>query len=198
MRHDASPRNREYRQHAEVNMCNNRIWFGRGGARLLALCGLCLGAQAVANELPKESVLPLKLAVQTALYAQQQCAQDGYRVSVSVVDRAGVLTALVRGDGAGPHTVDSSRRKAYTAASLRARTQELAELVSQTPELQALGDMNDSILLLGGGFPVNIGGEVVGGIGVGGAPGIALDEACARAGLKHIGANTYQTAPESK
>jgi uncharacterized protein GlcG (DUF336 family) len=177
----------------EVNMRNHRLWFGYNGARLLALSWLCLGVQALAEELPKESVLPLDLAMQAAQHAQRQCAQDGYQVSVSVVDRAGVLTAFVRGDGAGPHTVDSSRRKAYTAASLRKRTQELAVLVSQRPELQALGDMNDSILLLGGGFPVTIDGEVVGGIGVGGAPGTALDETCARAGLKQIGANTYQS-----
>jgi uncharacterized protein GlcG (DUF336 family) len=179
-------------------MRNRRIWRGCDGARLLALCGLCLGVQALAEELPKESVLPLMLAVQAALHAQRECAQDGYRVSASVVDRAGVLKALVRGDGAGSHTVDSSRRKAYTAASLRAPTQELAELVSQRPKLQALEDMNDSVLILGGGFPITISSEVVGGIGVGGAPGIALDEACARAGLKHIGADTYQTAPEFK
>jgi uncharacterized protein GlcG (DUF336 family) len=195
---DTRPRSPEHEQHVEANMCNHGIRFGCGGAWLLALCGLCLSVQALAEELPKESVLPLKLAVQAALHAERQCAKDGYRVSASVVDRAGVLQVLVRGDGAGPHTVDSSRRKAYTAASLRVSTQELAELISQRPELQALEDMNSSILLLGGGFPVTMGGEGVGGIGVGGAPGTALDEACARTGLQHIGADTYQTAPKSK
>lgn len=194
---DIRPRDPEHEQHVDANMCNHRIRFGRGSAWLLALCGFCLSIQTLA-ELPKESVLPLKLAVQAALHAERQCAKDGYQVSASVVDRAGVLQVLVRGDGAGPHTVDSSRRKAYTAASLRVSTQELAELISQRPELQALEDMNSSILLLGGGFPVTMGGEVVGGIGVGGAPGTALDEACARAGLQHIGADTYQTASKAK
>ncbi len=48
--------------------------------------------------------------------------------------------------------------------------------------------MNESILILGGGLPVRIDGEFLGGIGVGGAPGAKLDEACARAGLSAIGA----------
>jgi uncharacterized protein GlcG (DUF336 family) len=48
--------------------------------------------------------------------------------------------------------------------------------------------MNEQILMLGGGLPIEIGGEVVGGIGVGGAPGTHLDDACAEAGLDAIGA----------
>ena len=52
--------------------------------------------------------------------------------------------------------------------------------------------MNESILILGGGFPIKINDEIVGGIGVGGAPGTKFDEACARAGLKSIGAELYR------
>jgi uncharacterized protein GlcG (DUF336 family) len=98
---------------------------------------------------------------------------------------------MVRGDGAGPHTVDSSRRKAYTAASLRQPTRKLAVMVANQPELAGVGRMNDSILLLGGGFPIRFKEDIVGGIGVGGAPGDTLDEACARAGLKAIGADLF-------
>jgi uncharacterized protein GlcG (DUF336 family) len=54
--------------------------------------------------------------------------------------------------------------------------------------LQALREINDQVLILGGGLPIEIGGEVVGGIGVGGAPGAHLDDACAQAGLDAIGA----------
>jgi uncharacterized protein GlcG (DUF336 family) len=123
-------------------------------------------------------------AVQTALEA---CKKDGYRVSVSVVDRAGVLRAMGRADGAGSHTVDSSRKKAYTAASLRRPTTELAELIAKVQTLQSLREMNPEILILGGGLPIDISGDVVGGIGVGGAPGAHLDDACAQAGLDAIG-----------
>lgn len=140
------------------------------------------------DELPKEAVLPMGLAGKAIQASLDACTKDGYRVSVSVVDRAGVLRAMARADGAGPHTVDSSRKKAYTAASLRRPTTELAELINKVPTLQALRELNDQVLILGGGLPIEIGGEIVGGIGVGGAPGAHLDDACAQAGLDAIGA----------
>jgi len=140
-----------------------------------------------ADELPKESLLPLSMATKAVQAALEACKKDGYRVSVSVVDRAGVLRAMGRADGAGSHTVDSSRKKAYTAASLRRPTTELAELITKVPTLQALREMNPEILILGGGLPIEISGDVVGGIGVGGAPGAHLDDTCAQAGLDVIG-----------
>ncbi len=158
-----------------------------GVMMLMAAAGGASVAQA-ADELPKESVLPASLAGKAAQAAVDFCKKDGYRVSASVVDRAGVLRAMLRADGAGPHTVDSSRKKAYTAASLRRATTELAEMIAKQPALQALREMNESILMVGGGLPIEIAGEVVGAIGVGGAPGTHLDDACAEAGLDAIGA----------
>lgn len=155
------------------------------GALVLA-CLMTVPAGAV--DLPRRAVLPLELASKAATAALAKCRNEGYAVSAAVVDRGGVLRVLLRADDAGPHTVDSSRRKAYTAASLREPTQRMAELAAGRPELHGLGLMNESILLLGGGLPIRLDGEVVGGIGVGGAPGALLDEACARAGLESIGA----------
>ncbi len=148
----------------------------------------CVGAPALADDLPREAVLPVAMAAKAAQAALEKCKADGYKVTATVVDRMGVVRALLRGDGAGPHTVDSSSKKAYTAASLRRPTSELAELITKVPTLQALRDMNDRVLILGGGLPIEINGEVVGGIGVGGAPGAHLDDACSQAGLDAIGA----------
>lgn len=159
--------------------------------RFMIVAALVLLMSSVApasDELPKESVLPMGMAGKAIQASLDACKKDGYKVSVSVVDRAGVLRAMARADGAGPHTVDSSRKKAYTAASLRRPTTELAELINRVPTLQALREMSDQVLILGGGLPIEIGGEVVGGIGVGGAPGAHLDDACAQAGLDAIGA----------
>ncbi len=153
---------------------------------------------AAAEELPREATLPLALANKAAAAAQEKCKQDGYRVSVAVVDRAGVLKVLMRGDGAGPHTTNSSSKKAYTAASLRRPTSEMAELVAKTPALQGLRDVDDKVLILGGGLPIEIGGEVIGAIGVGGAPGGHLDDACAQAGLDSIGAAPKVAPPAGK
>jgi uncharacterized protein GlcG (DUF336 family) len=149
-----------------------------------------------ADELLKEAVLPVGLAGKAIQASLDACTKDGYRVSVSIVDRAGILRAMARADGAGPHTVDSSKKKAYTAASLRRSTTELADLINKVPTLQALRDVNDQMLMLGGGFPIEFGGEIVGGIGVGGAPGAHLDDACAQAGLDAIGAMPKVPAPK--
>src|SRR3989454_1635159 len=104
---------------------------------------------AAAEELPREAALPLALANKAAAAAQEKCKQDGYRVSVAVVDRAGVLKVLMRGDGAGPHTTNSSSKKAYTAASLRRPNSEVAEVGAQTPALPGLGGNDGKNLLLG-------------------------------------------------
>jgi uncharacterized protein GlcG (DUF336 family) len=165
--------------------------------RLLTVAALIIWTSTVvADELPRESVLPLALATTAASTAVETCIKNGYKVTAAVVDKTGVLRVQLRADGAGPHTVDSSRKKAYTAASLGRSTSELAELVAKTPQLHSLGKMNDNILLLGGGLPIKFGTEVVGGIGVGGAPGAHLDDACAQAGLAAIGATSM--APPSR
>lgn len=156
---------------------------------LLTLVCILSSATAVAESLPKQAYLTLPLAQKAAAAALTKCEGEGYKVSVAVVDHGGVLQVLLRSDGAGPHTTDSSTRKAYTAVSLRESTQKLAELIATSPEIQGLRDMNESILILGGGLPIKLRGEVVGGIGVGGAPGAKLDKACARAGLEAIGAD---------
>ena len=157
------------------------------GVLAFCLVGL-LTASVSAAELPKESVLPLSLATKAAQAAVDKCMADGYRVSAAVVDRGGNVRALLRNNGAGPHTVESSRKKAYTSASLKRPTAELGQLIVKMPSVQGLQHMNESILMLGGGLPIEMGGEIVGGIGVGGAPGGHIDEACSQAGLNSIGA----------
>ncbi len=148
---------------------------------------LFLVSTAYATEpLPTQTYLPLALAQTAANAALKKCSAGGYRVSVAVADRAGVVIVLLRDNGAGVHTVDSSSRKAYTAASLGRSTLELANLIKDKPDLHGVRDMNDRILILGGGLPIKMGDELVGGIGVGGAPGADLDESCAQAGRDAI------------
>ena len=148
-----------------------------------------LSTPAFAQDFPTQKVLPLELSTQAAMAAIKKCHDDGFKVSVAIVDQSGLLKVQLKADGAGPHTLDSSRRKAYTANSLRDSTHKYAVLVTQKPELQSLTRLNENILLLGGGFPIKVGGEVVGGIGVGGAPGIEFDEVCASAALKVLKAD---------
>lgn len=147
----------------------------------------CFGLARAAEKLPRQAYLPLTMAQKAASEALGKCEQDRYRVSVAVVDRSGVVRVILRGNGAGPHTIGSSSRKAYTAASMGRPTLGLANFIKDKPELHGLRDMDEKILILGGGLPIKIDNEIVGGIGVGGAPGGHLDEACAKAGIQTIG-----------
>ncbi len=157
--------------------------------RIWLMCGVVLFASALSNTVwaqasPAQKGLTLALATKAAMAAVHQCLDNGFKVSVAIVDHSGLLKVQLKADGAGPHTLDSSFRKAYTSNSLRGPTQRFAVLTVNNPELRALGQMNEKILLLGGGFPITMNGEVVGGVGVGGAPGIEHDEVCAEAALK--------------
>jgi len=152
----------------------------------VALVAAALAPASSARALPTRKVLPLSLAVMAADAAVAACAERGYWVSAAVVDGDGVLRALMRHDKAGPHTIDSSSKKAYTALTLRRPTQGFAAFIADKPAIQGLRFMNDKILILGGGLPIEAGGAVIAGIGVGGAPGGDKDEACARAGIDRI------------
>lgn len=136
--------------------------------------------------LPQQAYLPLDMALAGASAALEACSNDGYTVSVAVVDGAGVQKVHLRADGAGPHTIGSSSGKAYTAASMKRATLGLANFVSTRPDLEGLRDMDNRILILGGGLPIVVDEVVVGGIGVGGAPGGDLDEVCAQVGIDKI------------
>lgn len=156
---------------------------------IFSTLGLVLGliSEAVsAQGLPMERVLPLSLATEAAQAALAACEKQGYHVSVAVTDRSGLVRVQLRGDHAGPHTLDSSGRKAYTSASLGRPTGDLAKMIAGNPTLEELRNMNEMILMLGGGLPIKAGEEVLGGIGVGGSPGADKDEACALAGLDKI------------
>lgn len=122
-------------------------------------------------------------AVQVAQKAVAQCKSDGYSVTATVVDAAGTPLVQIRDEAAGPHTLNSSYHKAFTAVSLKQPTTTYADMIDNNPKLDPLRDMDSRLLLLGGGLPIKIGDAIIGGVGVGGAPGAHLDEACAQAGL---------------
>jgi uncharacterized protein GlcG (DUF336 family) len=148
---------------------------------------MTLVSGSLASEEIFQSNISMKAAQKVARKAVNKCRQDGFNVSAAIVDASGVLVAHLRADGAGPHTVSSAFRKAFTAASLRRSTGELANLVVNVPTTAGLRDMNDNMLLLQGGLPItNASGDVIGGVGVGGAPGGQFDEACAQEAINSL------------
>ncbi|MDO6145281.1 heme-binding protein [Paenarthrobacter aurescens] len=100
-------------------------------------------------------------------------------VTVALVDRFGTVQALLRGDNAAEHTIEAAKQKAYTAAAFGAPTSELAKRINGNGP--SIADLPGT-LFLPGGVPLKVNGVSVAGIGVGGAPDGALDEACATAG----------------
>ena len=138
-------------------------------------------------QVPQERVLPSALAVELAQATVAACAAKNFNVTATVVDRAGVTRAVLRADRAGPHTLDSAVRKAFTAASMRTPTQKIAENVGKNPAAAELVSI-DRLLVLAGGVPVKAGEETIGAIGVGGAPSGDIDDECARAGIEAVSA----------
>ncbi len=130
--------------------------------------------------------LSAALASEAAREVVASCARQGYAETAVVVDADGVRQAVLRGDRAGSHTLDSANDKAYTAASFKADTSALVERAKAVPGFAALFTQLPHLMLFGGGIVIKVGDEVVGAIGASGAPGGALDEACARAGLDGI------------
>ncbi|MHA6267124.1 heme-binding protein [uncultured Aliiroseovarius sp.] len=155
---------------------------------LTLAAALLTPAAAFAQDLPSAPYLPLNMATQAAQAAVDACAAEGHNVSVAIVARSGVTKVILRADNAGPHSVGSSTGKAFTSASMGRDTAGLAGFIGGNPENDGLRDMDSRLVIQAGGLPIKIGGALVGGIGVGGAPSGAIDETCARAGLDTIGA----------
>jgi uncharacterized protein GlcG (DUF336 family) len=151
---------------------------------LLASASIFVAAPALAQAPQVEKNVSMGLALAIIQGTIEQCTKDGYKVSVTIVDKGGNVAGQVRGDGTSPHTMEFSRLKAYTAR-IRNQTslQTMKELEdpARAPLRQIPG-----LVGVGGGVPIRAGTEVIGGVGVSGAPGGEKDEACANAGLAKV------------
>ncbi|KAK8912175.1 hypothetical protein H634G_10909 [Metarhizium anisopliae BRIP 53293] len=142
-------------------------------------------APATTHKALQDHNIPLGLALEIAQEAVQACAEKKYSVSAAVVDRGGILRALLRADNAAIHTPGAARRKAYTSASARRTTSDMVRSIQQNPDAAQLVAIDD-FLVLAGGVPIQVREETIGAIGVGGAPGGDIDEACAMAALEKV------------
>ena len=130
------------------------------------------------------------LASQAAAEALAAGEKLGHKLSVTVLDRNGLTVAVLKHERAVPHTLDSSRGKAYTIVTLgpmfkKDLQSELVAQLAANPAAAALSSV-PGILLLPGAVLIKSGDEVLGSIGVGGSPSGLVDEDCAKAGLEAI------------
>ncbi|HCX32956.1 MAG TPA: hypothetical protein DHV08_04930 [Rhodocyclaceae bacterium] len=124
-------------------------------------------------------------ALKAAQAALKHCRDGGYQVAVAVVDRGGVAQVMLRDRFAGAHTPKTATGKAWTAVSFRTGTLDLARETQPGKPASGIRDLR-GVVMVGGGLMIEGGGALVGGIGVSGAPGGEIDEACAKAGIDAI------------
>lgn len=153
-------------------------------ARLLtALVVATVAARAGAQGVVSQRNLSLGMAKAIAEAAIAECKGKGFSTSVAVVDRAGQVIVILRDEQASAQTADMARRKAYTARMFRTTTLEFQKRTAD-PHYAAQRDVTD-ILALGGGVPIQIGNEVIGGVGSSGSSQ-DMDDACAKAGVAKV------------
>jgi uncharacterized protein GlcG (DUF336 family) len=152
-----------------------------GFAAIACLCAAPLPASAA---LIMRKDLSHDMALTVAEGAMQACLAKGYATSAVVVDRDGETLVAMRGDGAGPHTMENARRKAYTANTFKMPSADYAKKLLDPNSVAHQQVTLPSIIAIDGGVPIKVGNDVIGAAGVSGSPGI--DSECVNAGIEKI------------
>jgi uncharacterized protein GlcG (DUF336 family) len=156
--------------------CTLKAWLGIGLAALAS-------GPATPQGLVTEHNLSLAMAKTIAEAALGACKSKGYNTAVAVVDRAGQVMVILRDEKATAQQAEMARRKAYTARMFRTTTLEFQKRTSD-PAYAAQRNIAD-ILALGGGAPIQVGTETIGGVGSSGSSQ-EMDDACAKAGVAKV------------
>jgi uncharacterized protein GlcG (DUF336 family) len=151
---------------------------------VLAVGSIGVAGSAHAQALLVEKNVSMGMALAIIQGTLEQCSKDGYKVSITVLDRAGNVAASLRGDGTNPHTLEFSRLKAYTARTRGQTSLEFMKLVAD-PANAYMRQIPNTVAV-GGGVPLKAGSDVIGAVGVSGAPGGEKDEVCAMAGVAKV------------
>ena len=148
------------------------------------LCGRA-NAQGPANAsgVVMQRNLSLTMAKTIAEAALAACQEKGYHTAVAVVDRAGQVMVILRDEQGTAQLAEMARRKAYTARMFRLTTSDFQKRTTD-PVYAAQRDLPD-ILALGGGAPIQVGNETIGGVGSAGST-VEQDDLCAKAGIAKV------------
>lgn len=124
--------------------------------------------------------MTMTTAIMVAQGAIDACTKQGIQIGVTVVDREGIVQVALRDTIAAQITLPISKGKAYTAANFNSATSALGDRAN-TPIGRAPG-----IIMAAGGLPIQVGGSLIGAVGVSGAPSGVTDEECAQAGIDAV------------
>ena len=151
----------------------------------VAALGLATPLLAQAQAVVNVRSLSYAAAHEAASVALETCRKNGYAVTVTVLDRLGRTKVVLHDDGAGPHTVENSLRKAYTSLTFKTTSGEFGKRIAGTPNAAGILQL-ENVTTLEGALPILAGQDLVGSIGISGAPGGDKDAACAQAGIDRI------------
>lgn len=151
------------------------------------MCGIMISPATAAEQAMTVNTkrMTLETALKIAQAAIQQCRKEGVQIAVTVVDRAGHPQAVLRDVLAMDITLPISKQKAHTAMAFNTPLSQMEGRFTKPFQVAKL----DGLIVSAGGIPVNIGGTILGGIGVSGAPSGETDEKCAKAGLDAVSAD---------
>lgn len=118
--------------------------------------------------------------------AKREAAKIGIPMCIAVADESGNLIAFERMDGGKVTSAIIAQDKAFTAAAARKATHEYnAACVPGNLVFGIHTAIGGRLCVVGGGLPVAVDDEVVGGIGISsGTPD--QDMQCAKAGIDHF------------
>src|SRR5262245_4825731 len=143
--------------------------------RAIALTAIVLPFPASAQGLVTVRDVSYDMALVMATTAIEHCRSRGFKIGVSVVDRGGHVLVTLRDHGAAHHTVELAQRKAYTSRVFRQTSRDFSQRLRDNPVSAGLGTTTGVVATVGG-IPIKVGDEVIGGVGVSGAPGGQRDE----------------------
>ena len=152
---------------------------------LIAAALAAIPATALSQAFVTERNITLNAAVEAAQGAMERCRKDGFKVTVTVVDRSGRGKVMLHDDATSPHTIENSLRKAYTSVTFRSPSGDFGKRMASTPPPHA-ALLLDKVTSGEGALPIRAGNEIIGAIGVSGAPGGDKDAVCAQAGIDRI------------
>ncbi|HTC91710.1 MAG TPA: heme-binding protein [Bryobacteraceae bacterium] len=152
---------------------------------LMGVVGVTLCGGASAQGVVMQRTLSLGMAKTIAEATIGECKEKGFHTAAVVVDRAGQVIVMLRDEQAAPQVGEMARRKAFTARMFRSTTLEFQKRTINDPTLAPQRNVAD-ILALGGGVPIQVGNEIIGGVGSAGSSQ-EQDDACAKAGIAKVG-----------
>jgi uncharacterized protein GlcG (DUF336 family) len=126
--------------------------------------------------------LTMDAALRIAQGAIAECRKEGVQIAVTVVDRGGHPQVVLRDVLAMDITLPISKGKAHAALAFNTPLSQMKGRFTNPYQPPKVGDL----IVSPGGIPINVGGTILGGIGVSGAPSGETDEKCAKAGLDAV------------